>query len=232
VLSAAGAPQQLEEMEGEAAALAAFRTAHAAQPAAVAAADQTSPRRRLVLKSSLLSLLTTKAAMAAAATAAVGTVTLAAATGALPNPVSGGPGDTSGPAQLGVASSSARLSATPKATPSPSMVGLCHAFLAGATSNPGKAAANPAFTALATAAGGAAKIPTYCATLLPTKTAKASGKPSALPGPALSHRPSQAGGHGTGHPTGRPAGLPAPDATHPTGRPVTGPAAGSSGTTR
>jgi len=136
-----------EEIGGEAAALAAFRAVHPAH------SPLPSPRRRPMLKSSLLSLLTTKAAMAAAATAAVGTVTVAAATGVLPNPVSGASGTGTGPGGDVTAAASASPSATPSATPSPSLVGLCQAFLAGAMSNPGKAASNPAFTALATAAG-------------------------------------------------------------------------------
>jgi hypothetical protein len=62
--------------------------------------------------------------------------------------------------------------------PSPSVVGLCRAFAAGAGDNPGKALENPAFTALITAAGGATEVPAFCADAL---AAKASAKPSAAP---------------------------------------------------
>lgn len=50
-------------------------------------------------------------------------------------------------------------SAAPSATPSPSLDGLCVAYQAGAMA---KAATNPAFTALTTAAGGAGNIDAYC----------------------------------------------------------------------
>jgi hypothetical protein len=53
-------------------------------------------------------------------------------------------------------------------TPHPNLNGLCHAWLAGAGSQHGKARSNPAFTALITAAGGQGKVAGYCATVIKT----------------------------------------------------------------
>jgi hypothetical protein len=81
-------------------------------------------------------------------------------------------------------------------SPSPSLVGLCHAVDAGNKDDHGKALENPAFTALVTAAGGKAKVDAFCATLLaaasaapkehpshPADNSNDHGKPSATPHP-------------------------------------------------
>jgi hypothetical protein len=53
------------------------------------------------------------------------------------------------------------------ATPSPSLDGLCVAYQAGAMA---KAASNPAFTALTTAAGGADNVDAYCVSRIGAST--------------------------------------------------------------
>jgi len=78
-------------------------------------------------------------------------------------------------------------------SPSPSLVGLCHAVDAGNKDDHGKALENPAFTALITAAGGKEKVDAFCATLL----ASASAAPKEHP----SHPANNSGDHGTGKPS-------------------------------
>jgi hypothetical protein len=63
-------------------------------------------------------------------------------------------------------------------SPSPSLVGLCHAVDAGNKDDHGKALENPAFTALITAAGGKDKVDAFCATLLAAASAAPKEHPS------------------------------------------------------
>ena len=116
-------------------------------------------------------------------------------------------------------------SGEPEATPSPSMLGLCHAWLA-RPSDAGKAADSPAFGVLVTAAGGSTSVNTYCATLLTTSTSPAVAtstesredsdrKPAEAPGDST-HRTGERGD--STHPTGEPG-----DSTHPTGVPTAAP---------
>jgi hypothetical protein len=63
-------------------------------------------------------------------------------------------------------------------SPSPSLVGLCHAVDAGNKDDHGKALENPAFTALITAAGGKEKVDAFCATLLASASAAPKEHPS------------------------------------------------------
>jgi hypothetical protein len=93
-------------------------------------------------------------------------------------------------------------------TPTPSLQGLCTAYQAGATSNPGKAIDNPAFSVLVAAAGGTDKVADYCDELI-------GPRPTHPAGPPTDVIPS--------HPTGAPdVSHPAPShstPSHPTGRP-------------
>jgi hypothetical protein len=101
----------------------------------------------------------------------------------------------------------------PPANPDPSLTGLCNAWSAGATDNPGKAADNPAFSALVKAAGSPEKVEDYCATLKDDGARGANherpaGQPTDVPGAA--------------HPTGQPTAAPGnPD--HPAGPPADAP---------
>jgi hypothetical protein len=93
-------------------------------------------------------------------------------------------------------------------TPTPSLEGLCHAFQAGATSNPGKAIDNPAFSVLVAAAGGKDKLAAYCENLI--------GAPRSHPNGQPSDHPSHPAGAGQSHGHGPPSDLP----THPGGEPT------------
>jgi hypothetical protein len=141
-----------------------------------------------MIKTTLAKLATLKAAAILAATSAGG-VALAATTGVLPNPLTEDP----------PASHSTPDGDHPgQGTPSPSLNGLCTAFLAGAGAEHGKALDSPAFTALITAAGGEDAVESFCVTLVAT-----------APGHASTDHP-------TGPPTDRPGDTPPP---HPTGPP-------------
>jgi hypothetical protein len=147
-------------------------------------------------------LLTLKAAAVAVVAVSAGGVALAASTDVLPNPFDNpghstpGQGHTDGP----------------DATPSPSLIGLCTAYLAGAGTDHGKALDSPAFTALIEAAGGKDKVEAYCAGR--GVTAPGSTHITAGPGDHPTGEPSHPGP--TAHPTGEPS--------HPTGAPTSHPA--------
>ena len=85
-------------------------------------------------------------------------------------------------------------------SPSPSMVGLCHAVDAGNKDDHGKALENPAFTALVTAAGGKDKVDLFCATLLASASEAPKEHPS-HPTDSASHRTGPPADHGTGKPS-------------------------------
>jgi len=195
-LSAASAVAFPGELAGEHAAVAAFLAA-----ADVDLAPQ--PGRRSMIKSVLVAkLLTLKAAAIAVAAVSAGGVALAASTGVLPNPLNQAPENPghSVPAPAGSNGSNA--------TPSPSLVGLCTAYLAGAGDDHGKALENPAFGALITAAGGTENVDSYCTELGVTEPGP--GRGSASP---------------TDHPTGKPSDvgpsqLPTGPPSHPTGPPT------------
>ncbi|GAB2810482.1 hypothetical protein [Lentzea nigeriaca] len=179
VLAAASAPARDRELTGEQAALAAFRAARLA----------TAPQRRRprMLKIALANVLTVK--IAAVTAAAAGGIALAAATGTLPGQRHEEPSpaaDTNVVATTSVTTKDKPNSPDKKpdnsASPSPSLKGLCQAYTAGAGSEHGKAHENPAFSALITAAGGADKVPAFCADQLGEKPGKpdhtAPGKPT------------------------------------------------------
>ena len=156
-----------------------------------------------MLQTTLAKFLTLKVAAAAVVTvAATGGVALAASNGALPDALGNHlPFGKATPSASAESSAKPSASTGAKGSPSPSLVGLCRAYRAGAGDNPGKALENPAFTALITTAGGKDKVATYCDTLLAAqKTAHPTPKD-----------------HPSGAPTTHPAGKPG---THPTGGPA------------
>jgi hypothetical protein len=233
-VSALQAPGARGESVGLDGALAAF-----ADPASVVH-PPTTQRRPSMLKSLAGKLLAAKVLAITASTVAVGSVAYAASTGDLPNPlphsshaaatarthvptaVPAGPSATATKtAKSAVASKGARASRGaspavkhPSASPSPSLVGLCHAWLAH-SDNPGKAEESPAFTYLVNAAGGKSSVTSWCTKLLSSKDDPApSSKPSTPPGQA------QKSEHPTGKPSSHPTGKPT---SHPTGnRPKAG----------
>jgi hypothetical protein len=188
LLAAAAPPPAAGELAGEDAAVAAFREAH------LGPAPQL--RRRSMVKTALAKLLTLKVAAAALTATAAGGVALAAGTGNLP----GTPSDTPAPKRPAATHSTGRTGShhKPASSPSPSLVGLCHAFQAGAGDNPGKALESPAFRHLITTAGGKDKVAAYCTNLLKPSHGKSGSHRPATP---RSHRP-------TAHPTGRPSDHP------------------------
>jgi hypothetical protein len=185
-LAAASTAAHRDDLVGEPAVMAAFE---AAQLAPVPQSG-----RRSMLKATMAKVLTVKVA-AILAGLSVGGVALAASTGLLPNPLS----DT--PPSHAPAATPSHPNGAGSADPNPSEYGLCQAFVAEATDNPGKALENPAFSALVSAAGGADNLSEYCDSVI-----------AAGPGAT---RPSHPGANPTA--TGRPEGLPTP----PTGAPAT-----------
>lgn len=217
LLAAAVAPPRDGEVDGEQAAVAAFvAVAHRA--------NVPRPRSPSLIKTTLVKLLTVKAAAVAVAVVAVGGVAAVAATGHLSSPTggspvssstSGHPANNSSPMTHDTNGRSGTPAAGHEATPSPSLLGLCHAYTAGAGSDHGKALDSPAFTALITAAGGRTKVDGYCATLLNLEAAAhGAGSTTQNTEPGRSAAGHQAStDHPTGpHPTGPPSG-------HATGHP-------------
>jgi hypothetical protein len=198
LLTAASAPTRFDELAREAGTLAAFR-----------AADLRAPlMRRPAARSKRARAATVRAATVAVATAALGGVAFAAtgtppfshhtnAGPAGPDPHLAAAATTRPPLRVGSSSAtiapqaSARSASTtttavpttPATGPSPSLVGLCRAYTAHATHNPGKALISPAFAALITAAGGGGNVPAFCATLLDTPIATTTTKAHAKAAP-------------------------------------------------
>jgi hypothetical protein len=187
LLAAAAAPARPDELVGEQAVLAAFRAAHLG--------PVPQPRRRSMIQTAIAKLLTLKVAGAALAVAATGGVAVAATTGNLPGTAAERPAGVHATAKP----SDKADNEHGNASPSPSLVGLCHAYKAGAGDNPGKALENPAFGALISAAGGEDKVADFCTTVL------ASAKPDKGGSTA---RPTTANEHSSKAPTDRtpPAG--------------------------
>ena len=208
VLRAAAGPTRPGELAGRQRAMMAFRGARAHHAPF--------PPRRSMRPTGLLQLLTVKAAVVGTLVVGTGGVALAASIGALPNPLRGHPvpaasADASHPGGRPAASDHPG-----NAAPSASLVGLCHAYTAGAGSDHGKALDSPAFQALLTAAGGKANVDGFCAKLLATAAAHPDGESSGHPGV-------KPGGQPTGRPTAHPTG---PPVEHPTGAPAHTPATG------
>lgn len=120
-------------------------------------------------------------------------------------------------------SPSTTSSETPSATasPTPNLPGLCQALQATDRSDDGKALDSAAFSALATAAGGADNVATYCVSLIGApETAKPTGKPTDRPTPTTTP---------TDKPTGQPPTVPTPTGKptdKPTDRPTDKPSPG------
>ncbi|MGC5020569.1 hypothetical protein [Micromonospora sp. DT47] len=174
-----------------------------------------------MIETALAKLVTLKVGATVLAVTATGGVALAAANGALPNPLASASATpsahaTGAPADKG---KKAGESAAPgaKGTPSPSLVGLCRAYTAKVGDNPGKALENPAFTVLITTAGGIDKVAAYCDTLL----AAEKGKPSTRPSTRPSVVPSRSAGKPDARPTPEASRTGAPGGDHrPTGTPT------------
>jgi len=195
LLHRAAAPARPGELAGEDAAVMAFWSARRA--------PVPGGRRPSTLRPAWAASLSLKVA-AVAFVATAGGLALAAGTGVLPNPLrddtpaavpvstSHAWGDGRSSAGAGPASPA---SASPRATPSPALVGLCHAYQERVATNPGMALDSPAFASLIAAADGKDRVPAYCEALLSNE--------SPVPKP----KPSKSGGHPTGPPSPHPSGL-------------------------
>jgi hypothetical protein len=220
LLAALNAAPQDGELAGHARALAEFRRR------GLAVDTRRSARRR---RRSLTSLLTAKAAaVAAAAATALGGVAAAAYTGTLPAPAQqfahgmiGAPSPSPSPSHRPGTPQPSHRPGTPRATPArtdavgpeatgPAAFGLCTAY-AHAKAHGTAPQKAMAFRNLAAAAGGAAKIAAYCATVPHPGSPQPSQPASAPTHPA---------GHPASHPTGKPSSHPTP---HRTGRPSSAP---------
>jgi hypothetical protein len=213
IIAAARGPATSDELAGEAAAMIRFQAARL-DPAA---AHGVTVRRRMSDK-----VLAAKVGIAAALVAATGGVALAAAAHtqtepahhALPASASVAapshdgtptpratraavppPPPPSHAAAASAAPTAPGAGSHPSASPSPSLRGLCIAYLANEITG-GKRMDNPAFGALVAAAGGKDKVTTYCLTLLradprPSGPAKSYsiGPPILSPGHRLSGSP-------------------------------------------
>lgn len=190
ILSAATAPASSFELNREAEMVALYRFI-GAQDVGVAPSTTLAQRLRARLAAAHVGV-----AVGAVVLLAGGGVAFAASTGNLPEVLGGdhrsptgaahssqAPGQqrTDGPNGPNGPKATSTASATPKGTPSPSLKGLCSAFQAGTATNPGKALDNPAFTALATAAGGKANMVEFCVDLIGAPTPKPGNGPTSEP---------------------------------------------------
>lgn len=197
ILAAATAPATGFELNREAETVAHFRF--------VAAQKAIAPKSGF-LRAGRSRFVPARAAIAAgmATLLAGGGVAFAASTGHLPEVLGGDHRSPTGAAHSSQAPGqqetnrpkpTAEASSTPKGTPSPSLKGLCRAFQAGVATNPGKALSNPAFSALAAAAGGKAEMAAFCADLI--------GPPAPKPTPQSTPAPTTKPTH-PAHPTKTP----------------------------
>jgi hypothetical protein len=204
-ITALNAAPAASELAAEASAMAVFRGEVGRS------AEHVRPRRRR--PSLLTSLLSAKlAAAAAAAVVALGGTAAAAFAGALPAPVQKLAHET-----IGAPAAHHSAPATPvgpRATGN-AAYGLCTAYAHLKAHGTARQKA-VAFRNLAAAAGGAANVTAYCATVAhpgATPSGHPTGKPS-------SHPTGQPSGHPTGQPTSHPTGQPS---SHPTGKPTSAP---------
>jgi hypothetical protein len=190
-LSAASTAALPGELAGEHAAVTAFRVAADVDLAL-------RPGRGSMIKTALMAkLLTVKAAAIAIAAVSAGGVALAASTGVLPNPMNPAPENP------GISVPAPGQTKSDGSEASPSLIGLCTAYVVGNATAEETALTNPAFSALVDAAGGVENIESYCAGLGVTE-----------------ETPGNSGNRPTDHPTGPPSGHPTgPPSGHPTGPP-------------
>ncbi|MEX5712364.1 hypothetical protein AB1484_29815 [Parafrankia sp. FMc6] len=163
LLAAVAAPARDGELDGEEAAVAAFREARLTHV--------TQLRRKPMIKLMFAKFLTVKAAAMAAGATAIGGVAVAASTGVLP--IAGGGGSA---AVSPTASPSAEVSIpaihvpSASASVSASLLGLCHTYTAAAATDARTTLDSPNMHALVTAAGSPDKVDAFCAKALQAET--------------------------------------------------------------
>jgi hypothetical protein len=228
LLTAARPSPDVVDIAGMDAALAAFTGVSLVPPCP---AERSPSMMKTLAAKAMAAKLAIVGGVAAAAT--VGGVAFAASTGHLPTPLphsNDAAPAASDHAPATDASSGSASSKSAHSTPSPSLVGLCHSWLARPHAN-GSADTNPAFTVLVKAAGGTDSVRSYCTALLassppsgaPRNSDNPTGKPSDVPSNSdhPTGKPSDAPGN-TNHPTGKPSDVPR-NTKHPTGEPSTPP---------
>jgi hypothetical protein len=209
LLDLAAAPAQPAELVGREAAVRAISRAYRD-----AVRDAQTRRRHRHRRRSLLSRALAAKAFAGLTVLTLGGVAVAATTGSLPSPVQHGAHDLLSPLGVTVPDSRATRPAEgregphPSATPSPSpttgtgppvdpaMQGLCQVWQAQQKGHTGKSMEATAFQTLVTAAGGAGKVPAFCAAVLaqphsgaPPSAKGRPAKPSATPHKASASPP-------------------------------------------
>ncbi|MGK5444912.1 hypothetical protein ACSNN7_24225 [Micromonospora sp. URMC 105] len=228
LLTAVRAAPHPTELRGESAAMQAFRTARAgaARPTRTARAGAERPTPRPARPRFLAQLAGLKLALAGLAVAASGGIALAAATGTLPGPLhrddpapptaSTVPHDSPSPTAGRDGSGAPSGVESRRPSPAASVLGLCHAYRAGAAENPGRALDNPAFADLIARAGGRNQVPGYC-----ERVVRGTGAPvpptadRSDPAPPTADRPDPA----TRRPDARPSGA-GRTASTPGGKPT------------
>jgi hypothetical protein len=213
VLRSAAAPARSGELDGEAAAMAAFRSAAARRPAS--------------LKVRVAKLLTVKMVALAAAVLSVGGVAVAASAGALPGPLGHGPAsaDQPAPQQLAPKARPGRPASSPAA-----LVARCHDYLGRGADDRRRALDGTDFHELVVVAGGKEHVENYCGALLRNGGASATVPPGSAPpastDPGASRWAGRSPGAGEGdhswpHGPGNPGTTPTPpDAGDPSADPT------------
>jgi hypothetical protein len=204
LVAATTVPARTGELDGESAALAAFRAAHLA--------PIPERRRRLsMLKTTLAKLLTVKVGALCAATLSVGGVAVAASTGTLPGPLHHNPPSVSashpGERPSGVPS----VRPSHPATPPPGLLALCHRYIDKDQDHRKRALDEDDFRDLIGQAGGKDRdrVDRFCDKLV-------HDWPSGVPSERPTTRPSDGL---PAHPSSRPAQSPAPGSGLPSGGP-------------
>jgi hypothetical protein len=189
LVAATTVPARAGELDGEAAALVAFRAAHLAQIP--------ERRRRLsMLKTTLAKLLTVKVGALCAATLSVGGVAVAASTGALPGPLHHNPPSASASHPSKRPSGVPSVRPSHPATPPPGILDLCHRYIGKDQDHRRRALDEDGFKDLVGQAGGKdrARVDRFCDKLV-------HDGPSGVPRDRPTTRPSEG-------PAGRQSGRP------------------------
>ncbi|MCW2857750.1 MAG: hypothetical protein JWR52_3365 [Marmoricola sp.] len=212
VLAAAVAPASASELSRESTQVAMFRQARlGAVPVPTRATVFQHTRRRFAAGRFVV-------AGATAIALSTGGVALAASTGHLPfggdhRSATGARHSSDAPGMLTThptdpAHPTNGATEHPSAAPTPSFRGLCRAFRAGAGGTNGMALDSPAFTALATVAGGRPNVAAYCTALLGAPGTHPSATPTQPVHPTHPAKPTQT-------PTPTHPAHPTPTPTHP-----------------
>jgi hypothetical protein len=222
LLAAAAGPGTASELAGETAAVAAFVGAPRENPLPSA------PTRRPSMLSTALSKILAAKALAAVVllAGATGGVALAANASSAPSSSDETSAASTATADAGSSGGEDAGAGEPTApgpdtstapSPEPSILGLCRAWSAGATDNPGKAAENPAFRSLVEAAGSVEDVPGFCSVRERTEQP---GRSTTAPGRAEDRDPTTGDDAGpTAGKSGPPTAAPGnPD--HPAGPPA------------